>query len=180
MTVNLHAWTHRPKAQGGTDPIAVAAGPISAIAMAGQRSQSMSGNLLNLYWDIISTNDPSFGYSDVVSSRARWVTISTEGMYVAQFVANWDSDFSASDFPFLRPMCLLAGTPNALLSTTSTFSADAGAINTEQFTTAEMDHHAVSMTIWFEFDAADWGEATPGIGLQIGRASCRERVSSPV
>lgn len=146
----------------------VTGGPISALGLAFSRSQAMSGNVLNLMFDSVYCDDASFSFEEVTSGRAQYVTISQEGWYRVDSMVYWDTDFSAGDFPFFRRTCFIAGVQDILDSSAAVFaSAGSAGITHLQNTTAEMDHHELGGSFFFNFTAADFGQASLGIGLRI-------------
>lgn len=157
--------------QGGTAPAA-----ITALGQAGSRSQSISGGVLPIYFDFFYRNDPSFGYEQVVSSRARYITISADGYYMAQFAIWWDTDFTAGDQPYLKPMAYIGGFDSSLIpSASAVWDQGFDSINGQQFTAAEMDHHLIHTTVWFNFSAAEFAEPDIGIGMQLEAAVSRTK-----
>lgn len=158
----------RRHASGGEDPIpGLGGGPISALGIAGARSQSATGNL-PLDFDDIYTNDASFGYEVVTSGRARYITISQEGWYRYDAHIFWDTDWGATDFPYIESSCYVLGSPDTLATAAAEFwSGEGGWIGGEQFTAAEADHHQLISTMYFNFTAADFGDSVIGIGVNV-------------
>lgn len=164
-----HGWRHAPKALGGTDPTPTVAsgGPITALGLAGSRSQSMSGLVLDFDFDDIVTNDASFGYEVVTSGRAQYITISTEGWYRGRFVVFFNSDFTAGDFPFLQPTCYVLGADDVLVNSAAWSLTDERNIANNQDAAGELTRHVLSCTLDFQFTAADFGDSPVGIGMRI-------------
>jgi hypothetical protein len=140
---------------------------ISAVGISYGRSQSTGTGRLQFDFDEVHWNDSSFGYDVVSSSRARYITISEEGFYEAHFTCFWNSDF-ASGFPYIEPACYVGGFPDLLVNTAALSWNDTnGVIYGEQFTTAEMDHHCLVARVLFNFTASDFGDASPGVGVNL-------------
>jgi len=149
---------------------------ISALGSAGQRSQTCAG-VLDIEFDNIWNNDASFGYTGVASGRAKYITISQEGFYKAQFQINWDTDFTVGDFPYIEPrVWFVTGSfADNLVNSASVYWQDGGVIQSEQFTAAEMDHHMIEQTVYFNFSAADFGSTVIGIGERINAGGSRTK-----
>jgi hypothetical protein len=88
----------------------------SALGIGFQRSQTTVGGILDILFDEVAWNDASFGYSTVTSSRAQFVTITTEGWYLVKTYVSWNTDFGAFDFPFIVPTCLVLGSTDTLVN----------------------------------------------------------------
>jgi len=160
---SMHGWTHRPKALGGTDPIQTVQ-PITALGLAFSRSQACN-SLLEFDFDEIYTNDDSFGFSDVTSGRAQFITISRVGLYKAQFVSFWDSAWTAGDNPLIVPNTNLGDLVPA--ADITTWDDTQNIVYGEQFTADESAHLSLAATVYFTFDPAYWGFASLGIGVNL-------------
>lgn len=173
MVLPIHGSDHCP---GGPDPIPCLGAPISAVAHAYSRSQACNSTL-TLEFDDFFRNDSSFGYTQVTSSRAKYITISTEGFYKYQAVIYWDTDWSASDFPYIEPTMWDGSSQNTLVNAADADHWDdtQSIIYGEQFTAAEMDHHSLAATVYFNFDTAYWGFATIGLGVNIRSSANRTK-----
>lgn len=167
----------RPSAPPGP-PGPGGAANISAIGSAGQRSQTCAGTL-DIEFNFIWANDPSFGYTQTTGSplRAKYITISQEGFWMAQFQINWDTDFTAGDFPYIEPRVWLVtgSTPDNLVNAAAVYWQDGGSIYSEQLTAAESDHHLIEQTVYFNFTAADFGSTVIGIGERINAGGSRTK-----
>lgn len=171
-----HGWTHRPRSEGGTDPIEVAAGgPISALGRAGTQSLSATGNLA-LTFSSVYANDPSFGVSGVSGGRATYITISEPGFYMYDGLVFWDTDWTVGDFPYVEPSASVGGSPTTLIGVSSIDWDDTqGIIYGQQFTAAEMDHHSLAATVYFNFDPVAVGFATIGVGINMRSSATRTK-----
>jgi hypothetical protein len=161
----------------GEDPIpGLGGGPISALGIAASRSQSCTGNL-PLEFDYFYSNDASFGYEQVTSSRARYITITTEGWYKVQCLIDWDTDWTAGDYPYIEPSCYVGGAPDTLVGASATYWQDAGGIiYGQQLIAVEHDHHSIACTVYFNFDATDFGnDTTIGLGINMRSSATRTK-----
>jgi hypothetical protein len=166
-----HAWTHRPRSQGGTDPIPVSGGPVSAYADAGGlQSRTIPADVSPLTneqmwmtpggpYEPDSGNPASFNY----------IMINQNGWYRADFYIYWSTDFTGGTFPIIRPGCVIDGSPDFLSVAFDDPAFWPGYDNTqswiggEQFTAAEMDHHSLEATVYFNLSFAVSGFTTFGI-----------------
>lgn len=151
-----------PASTGGADNI-------SALGIAYGRSQTATGSL-KLEFDEFWQNDASFGYTQVTSSRAKYITISEEGWYEVHCTVFWNTDFSGTDFPYIQPSCwfVTGSFADVLVNSASPNWNDTnGIIYGEQFTTAEYDHHALSALVQFQFDATALGTTVFGLGINL-------------
>ena len=164
----------RDHAPGGEDPIPVTS-TISALAQAFARSQTCTGNL-PLDFDSFYRNHTDYGYSDVASGRARYVTISRPGWYMYDGVIFWDTDWTAGDFPYIEPSAEVGGAATTLISVSGIDWDDTqGIIYGQQFIAAEHDHHSLAATVFFNFDPDAVGFATIGVGVNIRSGSTRTK-----
>lgn len=167
-----HAWTHRPRSQGGTDPIEVSGGPVSAYADAGGLQSRTLPADVSPFTNEQMWMSPGAPFSPSGGNPASfdYIMIEQDGWYRADFYVYWSTDFGASTFPLIRPGCLVDGSPDFL----SVFFSDPafwpGYDNTqswiggEQFTAAEMDHHSLEATVYFNLSFPVVGLSTFGIG----------------
>jgi hypothetical protein len=160
---------------------AAGASNISAVALADFRSLANSGALA-LQFRYIYTNDDSFSYavtSGGSPNRAKYVTISKTGYYMAHFVAFWDTDFTVGDSPFIQPSCYFVD----LASADVLVNSDGGEAwdDTQdgiwgiQFNATEMDYHSLRNVFFFNFDPAVWGTASLGLGINIKTSTARTK-----
>lgn len=164
-----HAWTHRPRSQGGTDPIEVPGATPMAQMSEGQNSRT-TGSKLIMTFGFMWTNDTSvFGYSDVTSSKARFLTIAEDGIYRADFQLGWDTDFTAGDQPAIVPLTEQGGVTGDLVPALDIYWFNAGSVGiwNQQITAAEMDHHSLFCSVVFQYEAAMFGETPLGVGLGL-------------
>lgn len=176
---DYHAWTHRPKALGGTDPIEMPTGGGLPCAIGDDGNISRATNQA-LPMHFISWNDPMFGYAVVSGSSpnktAKYITC-PPGHYQLDCVVFWGfGDFPGGSFPYIQPWCYFpsgGGSEDVVANTLDVRSLDdtQGIIYGEQFTTAELDHHALASTQIFSWDTAMTGETTMGFGVALRESS---------
>lgn len=164
-----HAWTHRPKALGGTDPLEIAAaGPVSAIARsAGLVSVTLTGtdpiNFVEL------ARSPGSGYAPDTAdpTNFEYILLPEDGFYMADFNVYWGTDFGASTFPFVEPSAVIAGTPTNLVTAVEfEWNNTQGWIGGEQFDAGELAHQQLVATVWFSYTAA-YSDPAFGIGVNM-------------
>ena len=81
-----HGWTHRPKSEGGTDPIPISADLKWAKATMFDTSTSGTSDRYRVTFDTLGTNDTSlFELGGISGSKANWLQINSGGYYVAIF-----------------------------------------------------------------------------------------------
>lgn len=177
--VPKHAWTHRPKAQGGTDPIAFPQLK-SASMISGLRSMTLSaGSFGELTFAPLWSNDPSFGYLEVSGSapnkRAKYIEISEEGFYLVQVQVSWTSAFTAAQSPFIEATIFAPSVPSMgylINSITGEGWQDGGnPAYGSQLSSDDVLHSQMVQTVWFNFSKVDQGEDTIGIGVGLGISS---------
>lgn len=86
--VPKHAWTHRPKAQGGTDPIEVSGGFTPSWATVTQFADliTKAGGYYRARFVTLATNDTSnYDNSAVTSGRFDYLLINDPGYYICHF-----------------------------------------------------------------------------------------------
>ena len=82
-----HGWTHRPKSEGGTDPIPIAAASDLSWALAGasQVAVADAGAFYSFTFDSLYSNSTTdFESANVTTGRAAWIQINTPGYYEMQ------------------------------------------------------------------------------------------------
>lgn len=174
-----HGWTHRPKSEGGTDPIPglSSSGPISlpvAFGFAGQLSRT--GTVIQVDFNSISWNDDTvFNFAKVTAGTpnvARYVTV-TPGTYVVKAEVDFASAFTQNTsiqitcyFPSLDSSDLLANTVGV-----DSFTIEQSGIWNEQKTTDEKAHLSLHDEYVFSWTTAGLGEDTLGLGVQLTLAS---------
>lgn len=109
-----HGWTHRPRSQGGTDPIEVASGsdPIWAAATSGPVSCSDVANVYQLTFSSVyeSPNaSGAFEAADVTAGRADWLQLNEPGFYEAHFNIQKAGGFPDTNGGFIYPIFELSG-----------------------------------------------------------------------
>lgn len=113
---SYHGWTHRPKAQGGTDPIPVA-GAITWAKTIGAGNMPDAGTTYPFEWLMLSTNDTA-GYemNDITAGTSfNWIQINEPGYYIYELRAvQIGSVFSNAQPLFLEGSFLLAGNPASI------------------------------------------------------------------
>lgn len=95
--VDYHAWTHRPKAQGGTDPIEVAVEPLPWVILRDALSLEHDGSEgnKNFGYSVGSKNyDPdnilSVSWNAGLAIPGLQLTVNEEGIYLIDATFNWD------------------------------------------------------------------------------------------
>lgn len=167
-------------------PQSATGGPISATGVADSRSLTNSGSL-DLQFRYIFNNDASFGYavtSGGSPNRATYVTISTEGFYQADFVAYWNSNFTAGDNPYIQPRVYYpsSATSDALVNSDGVEAWDdtQDGIWGIQLAAAEMTYHSLRNVFFFNYDPSNgsstWaGEDYIGLGVRINTSVSRTK-----
>lgn len=167
--VAKHAWTHRPKSEGGTDPISIPAlTPVPAAIMVEGLNSRSTGSKLYMTFGGFYTNDTGvFGYSDVTSTKAKFMTILEDGFYRAEGNIFWNTDFTAGDQPRVTFSTNQSSVDGDLIPGLDVYYEDESAIWNEQISADDMDHHRLRITAIFNVDLALWGEAAMKIGMAI-------------
>jgi hypothetical protein len=165
-----HGWTHRPAAQGGTDPIPGLGTAIIPFAGAfdGLTSQSFTDPWVPDFDTFLTNDATTFSYENTSGSPAkfRYIGINQDGLYLATFRGEWVTDFT--DQVYVQPQCESSGSPDSLINfATWVWTPDYNTPVQEQFIAAEWDHHAVVSTVYFTHEAADDGENPLKIGLRL-------------
>ena len=100
-----HGWTHRPRSEGGTDPIAIDSGMKWAVASASPMTSSDVTNTYRLTFDGLYSNDATaFEPATVVAGRAHWVQLNEPGYYVAKFAIYNAAAFASPGAGFVEPL----------------------------------------------------------------------------
>lgn len=182
MSYQNHAWRHRPKSQGGTDPLEIASGLPVAFGSRGQASKTVGPGATPLEFTFVSWNDPLFGYAVTVGTapkRARYITLAEEGTYMAHFLATWNSAFTVGDFPFIQPSIYLPSGPteDVLSNVIDVRSMDdaVGLIYGQQNTAAESAFLGLAATVIFSWDQASVGETSIGLGVNLSSGNGRTK-----
>jgi hypothetical protein len=166
-----HGWTHRPRALGGTDPIPAAeAAPVPVAQMSEGQNSRTTGSKLLMTFGLFSTNDTSvFGYSNVTSSKARFMTVAEDGIYRIDYQINWNSDFTAGDQPAIVALTEQGGVTGDLIPAMDRYWSIEGSqgIWNQQITAAEMDHWNLFGTAVIQYEAAMFGETPLKIGVGL-------------
>lgn len=170
--VDYHGWTHLPKEQGGTDPIGLpsSSGLPVAFATGGITSRNLNEMCAFSIISWAPEHDDVFGYDVVSGSTAKYITI-PPGTYRTEAVVYWSTDFGGGTFPFISQYAWFPvdASENQLAGVMSgaAFDDEQQIIYGEQFTAAEMDHHAMASTHVFSWEEADTGEDRIGIGVGL-------------
>lgn len=166
-----HAWTHRPRAQGGTDPIEVEASATPSAVMLDGFTSRTTGSKLYMTFGLFYRNAAAsgvFGYSNVTGSKAKFLTISENGIYVAWGNMGWNSDFTAGDQPRIVFSTNQLGADGDLVPGLDvTYNEEQSGIWNEQISADDMDHHTLRTMAMFNVDLSLWGETPMKIGLAL-------------
>ena len=167
-----HAWTHRPRSEGGTDPIEVTAGSTglpTAVGFGGITTRNLNEMCAFSSIGWAAEHDDVFGYDVVSGSTAKYITF-PPGTYRSEAVVFWSTDFGGGTFPFINQYAWFPvdASENQLssLSMGPGLDDEQGIIYGQQFTTTEQDHHALASTHVFSWEESDFTE--PIIGLGVG------------
>lgn len=171
-----HAWTHRPRAQGGTDPIE-SDSVVPVGMMNGFESSIATGSKLYFPMNTFYTNDSTvYGYADVTSSKAKFMTISAPGVYRAAGYIGWtnaSADFVVGDNPHFvfSTQNVAFGTDGDLIPGLNEYhSTDSSAIDAiwnVQREAAGVDYHSLGGEVIFNFSEANYGETPLHIGVAL-------------
>lgn len=177
--VPKHAWTHRPRSEGGTDPIVFpeSAGGFTPVGMmiAGETSRA-SGTKLYVPMDLFWTNDTSvFGYADVTSGAAKFMSIASPGVYRAVGWISWGpfsgTDFTAGDNPHFVFSTEFGGVDGDLVPGLNEYfdssSSSVDAIWNRQLSGDELQMHGIGGEVIFNFSEDNWGESPIKIGVAL-------------
>jgi hypothetical protein len=167
--VPKHAWTHRSKALGGTDPLTIPALiPVPAAIMTEGMTSRSTGSKLYMTMGGFYTNDTTvFGYSDVTSTKAKFLTISENGVYRAEGVMLWNSDFTAGDQPRVVFSTNQGSVDGDLVPGLDVYFETEAGIWNEQISADDMDHWKLWISAVFNVDLALWGETPLKLGLAL-------------
>lgn len=167
-----HGWTHRPRSEGGTDPIELpeASAVPCAVVSEGLNSRT-TGAKLYMTFGFMWRNAAAasvFGYSNVTGGKAKFLTVAEDGVYRAFGKMFWSTDFTAGDQPRLVFSTNQSGADGDLINGLDVYyDEDQSGIWNEQISADDMDHHTVRTTALFNYDAALWGETPLKIGLAL-------------
>lgn len=168
-----HAWTHRPRSEGGTDPIEIPSASAVPVGMMVSGSTSRTtGSKLYVPMDLFYTNDPAvFGYADVTAGEAKFMSIGSPGVYRAVGWIGWTSDFTAGDDPHFVFSTEFGGVDGDLVPGLNEYfdssSSSVDAIWNRQLGTETLDLHGVGGEVIFNFSEANWGETPIKIGVAV-------------
>ena len=172
--VPKHAWTHRPKAQGGTDPIPTEVAPTPVgIMLSGQTSRTTSSKLyipMDLFW---TNNTAVFGYADVTAAAAKFMTISEPGVYraVGHIGTPTGSPFTVGDNPQFVFSTEFGGVDGDLVPGLNEYYDDCSTsvegIWNSLFTAEAIEHRGMRGEVIFNFSEANWGESPIKIGVAV-------------
>lgn len=170
----------------GEDPIPGLGGPTTVIGQGVLSTTATSGGVLIVPFEQCYTNDTTnMGYCEDNGTDFNFLKATLPGVYQIHGWLGWNSDFSASDFPYIELLTYYPSTDSfATLASSITVNDNQWAINTgvwnQQNTTAEMDFHSFFDVAHVVFDPADanngWtGEDYVGFGARIGTSADRTK-----
>lgn len=159
--VDYHGWTHRPKSQGGTDPIEM---PTSTWATFYGAAASIT-HIDNDYYvpiNAMHTNDTA-GYelAGISGTEADWLQINTPGFYTAEFLITVSGGLMLSaHVPRVEPIFSLGGTPSSMPNNL----ANADFVGT-RFTAVDqqLSGHDEHSSLWYRI-AFHWDPSSPDDG----------------
>ncbi len=169
-----HGWTHRPKAQGGTDPIEFPeAGDLNwATAVMFQTSTAKSTSWYYAGFTEMGTNDTDvFTLENITSSKARYLGINAGGLYHCWFSmitsgsTGADQDWGVN-YAALEPIFEEGGSPTVLNSETDSAADFEGTfydVANEQFV-AEQPASQPRHRGKFQFMALHYDPPDPDVG----------------
>lgn len=165
-----HAWTHRPRSQGGTDPIEVSSGgPVSAVAHSDVVSTAHSAFTRIEFTQLFISPGSGYAPEGGDPSSYEYVMLPGDGFYMADFQVQVGTNlFDAGEFPRIEASCILSGSPDVLVSTIGpeSWNSESGWIGGEQLTTDEMAHRQWVSTFWFNYTEFELGPSM-GLGVSI-------------
>lgn len=166
---DYHGWTHRPKADGGTDPIPTASYvPPTAIATKGLGNVTLTGYDILTFTSMYATPGGHYTPHGGNPASFQYVDLTAEGCYQADFVVFWSTIFTASTFPYIEAQCQIGGSGgNTLAASVSAlwgFNTEEGWIAGEQFDAGELAHHSLYSRFVFNYTVADFD---PSFGLGV-------------
>jgi hypothetical protein len=167
-----HAWTHRPRAQGGTDPIEIptGTGPISATAASPLTTYTHAGLTRVDFTTLYRTAGSGYAPQGGDPTDFQFINLPEDGFYLADFVVFWDEgdEFDPSDNPHIVATCHFAGTPDQLVASVGAEAWDneQGWIGGEQISADELNHNALVSRFWFNYTAVDF-DPSFGIGVSL-------------
>lgn len=167
-----HGWTHRPKAEGGTDPIPVAASDLKwATATMFSTATAKSTSWYYASFDQLGTNDTDvFTLEDASGGKAPWLGINAGGLYHCWFgVITAGASASSAwgvNYAALEPIFEEGGSPTILNSET-----DVGADFEEAFYNRANEQYAAEQPAsaprhrgMFNFMALHYDPPSPDVG----------------
>jgi hypothetical protein len=109
-----HAWTHRPRSEGGTDPIEIPAASDLLWVTASASTEAVpqtSGTYYPFGLDFIYTNGSGdFEAADITSGRAAYLQINTPGYYVLQAqIFKAAGTFASTNHTWIEPAVEIGG-----------------------------------------------------------------------
>jgi len=171
-----HAWTHRPKAQGGTDPIEITVtggGGLPVANMSEGENSRTTGSKLKMTYGQMWTNDTAvFGYSNVTSGKAKYMTLKEDGVYRAVFQLGWVNtfEFTLGDNPSIAPATEQSGVDGDLVPALDDYFDTAGAEgvwNSQRSTEMVNNYHVLTCEVVFSFIASMFGETPMKVGCSL-------------
>ena len=170
-----HAWTHRPRDQGGTDPLpTVTTTPVPVGIMASGETSRTTGTKLYIPMDLFYTNDPDvFGYADVTGATAKFMSIAAPGVYraVGHIGAQTGDVFTVGDNPQFVFSTEFGGVDGDLVPGLNEYydnsSSSVEGIWNSQFTTAAVAQAGMMGEVIFNFSEDNWGESPLKIGVAL-------------
>lgn len=170
--VPKHAWTHLAD---GSDPLDIPAGG-SGLAVAnmseGENTRTTGSKLKMTYSQMWTNDDTVFGYSNVISGKAKYMTISEDGVYRAVFQLGWNNGFSftAGDNPAIAPATEQGGVDGDLVPAMDDYFDTAGAEgiwNAQNTADTISGYHILTCEVVFSFIAANFGETPLKVGCSL-------------
>lgn len=115
--VPKHAWTHRPRSQGGTDPLVIEAGDMKwcTTFASAQSITPVSGDFFFGHTDLYTNDTGAFSLVDVTAGRAFYLQLSLPGYYTCKFTAGQASAWDNSFYTTITPMFEFVGTDADLI-----------------------------------------------------------------
>jgi hypothetical protein len=155
-----HGWTHRPKAQGGTDPIPVESGSLKwCHAFAGAQSITPSSGDYFFTWNHLYASDSdTFEVSDVTAGRGDWIQINTPGYYIWKVRAGGGSVWDNGFYTKITTMFNMTGVGAADFVVNS---GDADWGGDEFNSSSEMFSGETAHKVLYEENAFNWDPANP-------------------
>lgn len=115
MSYQNHAWKHRPKSQGGTDPIDMPGGITWCVAK-GFNDLVDAGSDYPWVFSQLFANDSTTFEPFIQGGDFTFVQINQPGYYVGKFyIAHGSSTFPTGNDLFLEPMFLFGGVRSSMV-----------------------------------------------------------------